>query len=416
MSKTPKLCKQGNLAYVRIHGRKTYLGIHGTAEAQREYHRVVAEYHANASAPPRDKKGITLDELCLRFLEDKKDKISAKQWGNYKSLIEILLSQYAGLPAHEFSPNKLRTLRVEFVKRGYVRQQCNKRAGLVRSIFKWGASHELVAAETWNALRSLEYIKKGETIAPEGKKRKAIPQSYIERTLAELSPTVAAMVRIHLATAARPSEICSMRIENIDRTNPDLWVFRLDSHKTDWLEDDDGRVIYLARQEIAILAPIIKDRAVGFVFCPQAAVAEHKAKRRTQTRGQKKTPSRVKRDAEREKTPKVKFNECYTPTAYRRAIARACQRAKVPHWFPYGLRHTGVTNVGLEHGIEAARHVAGHKDLRTTLGYFHGENAVAKEVALKRNEQYKPSNTNLSAPTIEPSAKAEPGISDDKTG
>jgi integrase len=151
-------------------------------------------------------------------LEYKQDKISATQWDNYKNLVDIVLTQYSGLPAHEFSPNKLRTLRVEFVKRGYVRQQCNKRAGHVRSIFKWGVSHELIAADIWNALRSLEYIKKGETIAPEGKKRRAIPLEHIERTLAELSPTLAAMARIHLATAARPSEICLMRIENIDRT------------------------------------------------------------------------------------------------------------------------------------------------------------------------------------------------------
>ena len=58
MSKTPKLCKQGNLAYVRVHGRKIYLGTHGTPEAQREYHRVIAEFHANASVPPKDKKDV----------------------------------------------------------------------------------------------------------------------------------------------------------------------------------------------------------------------------------------------------------------------------------------------------------------------------------------------------------------------
>jgi len=87
MSKTPKLCKQGNLAYVRIHGRKLYLGIHGTAEAQREYHRVIAEYHANASEPPKDAKSVTLDELCLRFLEDRKNKITPSQWDIYRNLM-----------------------------------------------------------------------------------------------------------------------------------------------------------------------------------------------------------------------------------------------------------------------------------------------------------------------------------------
>ena len=149
------------------------------------------------------------------------------------------------------------------------------------------------------------------------------------------------------------------------------------------------------------------------MFRPQDAVAEHKKKRLVQAK-RKKTPSRSKRDAERAKAPRAKLNECYTPTAYRRAIARACQRAKVPHWFPYGLRHTGVTNVGLEHGLEAAQHVAGHKDLRTTRGYFHAEDVVAKNVALKRNEQYKSENLDAPVAPIEPDTKVVPKVSDEK--
>ena len=295
-------------------------------------------------------------------------------------------------------------MQAEFVKLGYVRPQCNRRVNAVRAIFKWGVSREIVRENVWSALRSLEPLKKGASAAPEGKKRKVIPQEHIERTLAELSPTIAAMAQIHLATAARPSEICLMRIEDIDRTNPDLWVHRLDAHKTDWLEDDGGRVIYLAKPEIEILTPIIKDRTEGYVFRPSDAVAEKHAKKWEDAKRKKKTPSRLKRDAARTKAPRIRLNECYSAVTYRRAIERACVRAEVPRWFPYGLRHTGITNVGLEYGIEAAQHVAGHKDLRTTLNYFHGENAVAKKVALKRNELYTPATP----------AESETKVSDEK--
>jgi len=109
------------------------------------------------------------------------------------------------------------------------------------------------------------------------------------------------------------------------------------------------------------------------------------------------------------------LNECYHAPAYRRAIERACQRAGVPHWFPYGLRHTGVTNVGLEHGIEAAQHVAGHKDLRTTLNYFHGEDVVAKNVALKRNERYEAGGKNAPVKNIGQETKSEPVLSAKKS-
>ena len=400
MSKTPKLCKQGNLAYVRVHGRKIYLGTHGTPEAQREYHRVIAEFHANASVPPKDKKSVTLDELCLRFLEDKKGCLATKHLEHYKSLVGTLLSQYSGLPANDFSPNKLRTLRAEFVKSGYVRQQCNKRVSLVRTIFKWGVGREIVAESVWNALRSLEPLRKGESAAPEGKKREIVPTDYIERTLAELTPTVAKMVCLHLATAARPTEICGIRIENIDRSNPDLWVVYLPEHKNDWREDFDDKFLYLAKTEIDLIVSVIGERTEGYLFRPADAMAEHKAKRRASIKSEKKSPSRQKRDEDRAKRSKQKFNEFYTADAYRKAIERACQRAGVPHWFPYGLRHTGITNVGLEHGIEAAQHVAGHRDLRTTRGYFHGENAIAKSVAMKRNERYKVDNV-LDTVTVE---------------
>jgi integrase len=164
------------------------------------------------------------------------------------------------------------------------------------------------------------------------------------------------------------------------------------------LENDDGKVIYLAKPEIAILTPIIKDRTEGYVFRPSDAISEKHTKKWEQAKRKKKTPSRLKRDAARAKAPKVRCNECYSAVSYRKAIERACMKAKVPHWFPYGLRHTGITIVGLECGIEAAQHVAGHKDLRTTLGYFHGEDAIAKGVALKRNERYK-ATVDTDAPT-----------------
>ena len=415
MSKTPKLCKQGNLAYVRVHGRKIYLGTHGTPEVQREYNRVIAEYYANASAPPKTSHTLTIDELCLRFLEDRKTDLAPKQLEHYKSLIEIILSQYSGLPANEFSPNKLRTLRVEFVKYGFVRQQCNKRASLVRTIFKWGVSHELIPASIWEALRSLEPLRKGQTTAPEGKRRRAIPQEYIERTLEELSPTVASMVRVHLATAARPSEICEMKIEHIDQRDPAVWVVRPPEHKNDWRDDFEDRLLYLAKPEIDLLIPIIGERTEGYVFRPQDAIAENKAKKWERAKWQRKTPSRLERDKQRSKRPKQQLNECYHAPAYRRAIERACQRAGVPHWFPYGLRHTGVTNVGLEHGIEAAQHVAGHKDLRTTLNYFHGEDVVAKNVALKRNERYEAGGKNAPVKNIGQETKSEPVLSAKKS-
>jgi len=44
------------------------------------------------------------------------------------------------------------------------------------------------------------------------------------------------------------------------------------------------------------------------------------------------------------------------------------------------LHHTGITLIGLEHGIKAAQHIAGHRDIKMTQRYFHGENEIAERV------------------------------------
>jgi hypothetical protein len=77
--------------------------------------------------------GITLDELVLRFLNDKERKVSAAQNVNYKIVAEILLTLYSGTSAADFTPQHLKTVRQEFVKRGYVRQKVNWRVNLIKA-------------------------------------------------------------------------------------------------------------------------------------------------------------------------------------------------------------------------------------------------------------------------------------------
>ena len=191
---------------------------------------------------------------------------------------------------------------------------------------------------------------------------------------------------IHLAVAGRPTEICEIRIENIDRQSEDLWVVTLDHHKTDNLENAETKIFYLAKPEIDVLLPIIGKRTEGYIFRPIDALHYDKERRAVGAVHTKKQPSRIARDAERAKNPKREFGEYYDFNAYRKAVYRACDRAGVARWFPYQLRHTGVTLIGLEHGVEAAQHTAGHRDIKTTLRYFHGENEIAKRVALSRNK------------------------------
>jgi integrase len=194
------------------------------------------------------------------------------------------------------------------------------------------------------------------------------------------------MVIVHLANAARPTEICELRIENIDRIREDFWEVRLSHHKMDRMENAETKILYLAKPEIDAVLPLIGDRTEGYIFRPIDSLRYEKQRRASGAVHVKKQPSRVVRDAERAKNPKLKIGDCYTFTAYRVAVYRACDRAGVARWFPYSLRHTGITLIGLAHGIAAAQHTAGHKDSRMTERYFHGGNEIARRVAELRNE------------------------------
>jgi integrase len=390
-SKQPAISRQKrkgrqDTAFTVIDGQRIHLGLYGTPEAEKEYHRIVAEWNTGIISPKQTPQDITVAELVLRFLKERQGKISHKQWDWQQRTAFVLVSLYADTEVATFDINCLRTVRNEFIQKGYVRRKINDRIKTIQFVFRWGVSFKLVPANVLYELKSLIPIKKGEYNLPESKERPIVSLDDIEKTLVKLSPVIRAMVLIHLATAARPTEICEMRIENIDRQAENLWAVRLDRHKTDHLENAEMKFLYLAKPEIDVLLPIIGDRTEGYIFRPIDAIAYEKLRRADGAVFTKKQPSRVARDTERAANPKQEFGDCYDFHGYRTAIYRACDRAGIKRWFPYQLRHTGITLIGLEHGVEAAQHTAGHRDIKMTLHYFKGENEIAKRVALARNK------------------------------
>jgi len=75
------------------------------------------------------------------------------------------------------------------------------------------------------------------------------------------------------------------------------------------------------------------------------------------------------------------FNGRFNVGAYRKAITRACKRAKVTHWHPHQLRHTAATSIRREFGLDAARAVLGHKTLAMTDDYAELDQKKAEYVA-----------------------------------
>lgn len=116
-----------------------------------------------------------------------------------------------------------------------------------------------------------------------------------------------------------------------------------------------------------------------YLFSPKDAVAYHQQKRAEQ----RKAKPQEKRKPNRKENPKRTPGDRYKPFSYRRAIHRACDRAKVPHWFPHQLRHLAGTLARQVEGLDGSQHFLGHSNAKTAEIYSEIRDEKAEAVAKK---------------------------------
>jgi integrase len=87
----------------------------------------------------------------------------------------------------------------------------------------------------------------------------------------------------------------------------------------------------------------------------------------------------MKRKAKPQRQPADRFR----PNGLYVTIQRACQKAGVPPFTPYGLRHLRAVELRTSAGLEVARAVLGHSALAMTADYSEAaDRALAERVAL----------------------------------
>jgi integrase len=79
--------------------------------------------------------------------------------------------------------------------------------------------------------------------------------------------------------------------------------------------------------------------------------------------------------------PKRRPGAKYSTAAYGQAVAKACDRAGLPHWHPNQLRHSHATEVRRRYGLEAAQVVLGHSRADVTQVYAERDLTLAERVA-----------------------------------
>jgi integrase len=264
--------------------------------------------------------------------------------------------------------------------------------------------NELVPPMNHHALQAVAGLKQGRCDAPESEPVMPVHDDAVEAILPHVAPQVRAMIEIQLLTGMRPGEVCAMRTCDIDTTGR-LWVYQPASHKTQ--HHGHQRAIYIGPKAQEVLRAFLRPDLAAHLF----SAKEAEEWRRTRQHAARKTPLSCgnKPGSNRKRKPGRKAGDRYSVSAYRRAIAYACEKVfKMPaeykptqrdtpeqkrekaqqrslwhhahSWHPHQLRHNAATRLRKEYGLEAAQVILGHKTLSVTQIYAEKNVAAAQRI------------------------------------
>jgi integrase len=221
-------------AAVTIDGRDVYLGKWGTPASRREYERLVGEWLAGGRCLPEAGRGVTIAELA-RAYRDFAKVYYPKPGSQFRvrRALRVLRERYAHTLVEDFGPLALQSVRQQLVEAGGCRRYVNYLVDAIRRVFKWGVAQEIVPETVFRALTCVAGLRRGRTSAPEHAPVGPVADDVVDATLPCLSAVVADMVRFQRLTGARPGEVCIIRPSDVD-TSGEVWLFRPESHKTDY--------------------------------------------------------------------------------------------------------------------------------------------------------------------------------------
>jgi integrase len=372
---------------------------------------------ANPAAPA---SGLTMAEVLLGFLEHAErhyrgpDGRPTSELRECKLVVRALRELYADKPADGFGPLSLKAVRQVWLNAGLARSEANRRTNLVRRIFKWAASEELVSAAVFQALQTVGGLAKGRTAARETEPIGPVEDAVVDATLPYLNRHARGLVEFQRLTGCRPGEACLVRRADID-TGGAVWWFKPARHKT--AHRGKPRAIPGGPKAQALLRRYFAPDVGDYLFSPRRAVEEfHSA--RSADRATPRYASRMKRNAgKRVKNPRRRPAERYTAASYGHAVGRVCDRAFPPpaplaqregetraqwwgrltaaqrsavkawraahRWHPNKLRHAFATRVRKQHGLEAAHVLLGHARADVTQVYAERDTELGAVVAAK---------------------------------
>jgi integrase len=363
--------KASNRDRIRVKNVDYYLGPHGSAEAKREYARLIvllAEAAPAAPQPtPADPFPLTVAELVelWRVHALKKFGAGSGEMGEYDRSLEVALEKYAGTPARLFDADRLEECRERMTRPaiyseetdehgkpirtgggwGVCRNTANQRSTRIKGVWRWAERKKHVPAGAWSQLRTLASLPPSTPGVRDTAPRKPCSWEDVQKVADLLRPPTKAILLLCWHTGSRPGEPRQLKASEVD-TSGEVWTLRPSKHKN--RHRGHARAVQLCAAAREIITPFIAGKEPDdYVFPPDSA-----------------EPGR-----------------CYRKQSLTQAISRAAKRAGV-HLFAYQCRHSFRQRVSRKHGLEAARAAMGHRSVEQTAHYAEGvDEELARKVA-----------------------------------
>lgn len=293
-----------------------------------------------------------------------------------------VLNLYGHVAADALTPGMLRTVQERWIARGLRVTTITGWTHKIRRVWRWMAAEGVIPAGVADSLRQLAPVKAGRCGAAPSRAVLPVSDSAVDLTVAQLPPSIAAMIRLQQLTGMRPGEVCALRPCEVD-TRGEVWIYRPAAHKMAY--QGRGREIMLGPQAQTVLRPYL-GREVAFpCFRPYDAMRERAAARVAAY-----IPSVYMHDYRRwqsyqrradERAERQRPHAGWSAAAYGKAIGSAARKAGVEPWSPNQIRHAVATKIRDRFGLEAAQVMLGHSRADVTQIYAEKSKRLAEDLA-----------------------------------
>lgn len=349
--------RPSNQARLRLGGKDTYLGEWGSRQAREAYDRFLSDWLASGrtstpavatvtSSPPRPGPGLTVADALLSYREHaRRYYAGSRELDNLGLAVRPFREMFAAVQLEDLRASHLRSYRERLISRGLARSTVNQRVLRIRRFVRWCVGNDLVDPSVSQRFAAVEPLMPGRG-GRETCRREPVSWSAVEATLPHLPAMLQALVIVAWHTGARPSELAKMTTLCIDRSGA-VCVAVIAEHKNS--HRGQARELLIGPRAQESLRPwLMPDQPGEPIFGPRRVDARQPGRRG------KRHP-----------------NDTYSRCSLGQALRRACDRAGVPRWTLYQLRHAAATRLRDIHGLAVAQQVLGHARPDATLIYSH---------------------------------------------